>query len=368
MKVGILGGGQLGRMLALAGYPLGFTFRTFDPSPDAPTATLTEFVRGGFDDQESLRSFAQGLDLITFEFENVPLSALDVLAGAGAEIWPPRLALETGQDRLREKELFRSLGIPCAEWRLVDSAQDLEAGMLALGAPCILKHRRLGYDGKGQVRISALAQSTEALQLLGTRDLILEQVVPFQHEFSLIAVSGQERAPVFYPLVENIHRDGILRRSRAPSPLVDQGLQLEAEKIGHLILQHFNYRGVLTIEFFLCEGQLLANEIAPRVHNSGHWTIEGAHTSQFENHLRAIAALPLGSGAVRGHSIMRNLIGGMPPPGELLKCPGAHLHLYGKGARPGRKIGHVTLQGDYPGAIERWAAQLEPVISGFEAG
>jgi 5-(carboxyamino)imidazole ribonucleotide synthase len=330
-------------MLALAGYPLGLRFRALDPSPEAPTGDLAELRIGAYDDPDALAAFADGLTVATYEFENVPDVAARLLE-ARIPVFPSALALQTAQDRLAEKRLFERLGIPLPGYAAVSSRSDLEAAITRLRLPAILKTRRLGYDGKGQVVLRASGGAAPAWEALGEVPCVLEQMVPLRRELSVLAVRGRDGATACYPLVQNAHRDGILRTSLAPAAEVDDR-QPVAESYATRILDALSYVGVLALEMFVDDrdGRLLANEIAPRVHNSGHWTIEGAETSQFENHLRAILGLPIGSTAPRGWSGMVNLIATVPPTEKLAAIPGAHLHLYGKAPRPGRKIGHVTV-------------------------
>ena len=356
MIIGILGGGQLGYMLALAGYPLGLRFRFLDPSPEAPVGRIAQRVTGDFTDHQALEKFVSGLELVTYEFENVPVEAVKFLS-ARLPVFPSAAALESAQDRLKEKALFRKLEIGTTEFAAVRNFKGLHTGINEIGFPAVLKTCRMGYDGKGQwmlrtpADVTALAEvlkpapGTEELDGAGSGDanFILERLVSFSRELSIVAVRSRAGETAFYPLVENHHREGILRLSLAPAPGLQAGLQSEAESIARRVLESLDYTGVLAIEFFECQGRLLANEMAPRVHNSGHWTIEGAVISQFENHLRAILGFPLGSTAVTGHSAMMNLIGETLEPAEILAVPGAHLHLYGKSERPGRKLGHVTL-------------------------
>lgn len=317
--VACIGGGQLGRMLGLAGIPLGLRFRFLDPSADAPAADVGELIVGAYDDPAALAQLADGAAVVTYEFESVPAAAARSVGAL-----PPPLALELGQDRLVEKELFRRLGIPTPRF-----------GSLAdTGLPALVKTRRLGYDGKGQRRVDAAEE-------LGEHELA-EELVPFDRELSIVAVRGRDGDTRFWPLAENVHRDGILRVSRAPAL---EAPQAEAEEIVRRLLDEMAYVGVLALELFEADGRLLASEFAPRVHNTAHWTIDGAVTSQFENHLRALLGLPLGSTHVLAPSAMVNLVGGVPPLDALLALPGAHVHLYGKEARPGRKLGHVTLVG-----------------------
>ncbi len=340
--VGILGAGQLGRMLALAGYPLGLRFRFLDPTADAPAGQLAEHLRVEADHPECLEQFRQGLAVVGYEFENVPVDLARSLA-VHVPVFPPPAALEASQDRLTEKTLFRDLGLEPAPFRPVDSRADLERAARDLGFPCILKTRRLGYDGKGQHRLSGPADLDPAWAALGAVPLILEGFVPFERELSILAVRGRDGAIVCYPLVENHHAGGILRMSRAPAPDLTATLQNRAEDLARRVLERLDYVGVLAIEFFVYQGRLIANEMAPRVHNSGHWTIEGAECSQFENHLRALLGWPLGAVTVAHSCVMFNLIGTLPPIEPLLALPGVHLHLYGKSPRPGRKLGHVTV-------------------------
>lgn len=340
MKVGVLGAGQLGRMLALAGYPLGARFTFLDKSPGAPAAQVGDIVLGGLDDPEKIAELAKRVDVLTFDVENIPAVALRE-AGVEHLCRPGPLALETGQDRLLEKRCFESLGIPVAPYRPVDTLEDLGQSIEALGLPGVLKKRRLGYDGRGQRFIHRKEEAAEAFKYLGGEDLILEAFVPFEREVSMIGARRPNGESRLYPLSENRHYEGILRFSRAPTTPPE--LARHAGDYLTRLLKHFDYVGVLAVEFFVRDGKLLANEMAPRVHNSGHWTIEGSVTSQFENHVRAVLDLPLGDTEAVGESAMANLIGEMPPTRELLSIPGLHLHDYGKGPRPKRKLGHATL-------------------------
>jgi 5-(carboxyamino)imidazole ribonucleotide synthase len=359
--IGVLGGGQLGRMLALSGLPLGLRFRFLDPAPDAPAAAVGEHIAAPYDDEGALERFAAGLDVATFEFENVPAAAVDYLE-AHVPAFPPRQALATAQDRVSEKECFRALGIPTAPFLPVDEREGLERAVEVLGLPAVLKTRRFGYDGKGQFVLRAVGDVERAWEALGGVPLILEGFVPFERELSILGVRARSGETAFYPLVENHHREGILRLSLAPAPALTPELQQAAESYAARVLEALDYVGVLAIELFQRGGELVANEMAPRVHNSGHWTIEGAETSQFENHLRAVAALPLGSTAPRGYSAMLNLIGEIPDPAQVLATPGAHLHLYGKAPRPGRKVGHVTLRADDSEVLAVRVAELRAAI------
>lgn len=361
MTIGILGGGQLGYMLALAGYPLGLHFRFLDPSPEAPVGRIAQRVTAAFDDMASLEKFASGLELVTYEFENVPVNAAQFLAER-VPVYPPPAALEAAQDRLNEKQFFQKLGIGTTEFLPLQSAAELDDAAKKLGLPAVLKTCRMGYDGKGQWILRTAEDVARAKSELPSVPLILEKFVSFARELSILAVRSRSGETAFYPLVENHHRNGILRFSLAPAPRLDQAVQRSAEDAARRVLESLRYVGVLAIEFFECNGRLLANEMAPRVHNSGHWTIEGAITSQFENHLRAVLGLPLGSTAATGHSAMLNLIGELPEASEILAVPDAHLHLYGKSPRPGRKLGHVTVRAASP---ERLALRLSELPSFF---
>jgi 5-(carboxyamino)imidazole ribonucleotide synthase len=340
--VGVLGGGQLGRMLALAGYPLGLRFRFLDPAPEAPVEDLAERLSGDPDDPELLERFTSGLHVVTYEFENVEVELARWLERV-LPVYPPPLALEASQDRLREKALFRALGLPTAPFAPVDTQADLRRALAEVGAPAILKTRRFGYDGKGQRLIRTPEDADDAWQALGGVPLLLEGFVAFERELSQLAVRGRDGSVVFYPLVENHHQGGILRVSLAPAPGLTPGLSALAAEQTRRVLEALHYVGVLAIEYFQQGDRLIASEMAPRVHNSGHWTIEGAHTSQFENHLRAILGWPLGAAEAVAPCGMLNLIGTPPDPRAVLSVPDAHLHLYGKSPRPGRKLGHVTV-------------------------
>ncbi len=340
MTIGIVGAGQLGRMMALAGYPLGLEFLFLDKDARTPGGQVAPLIAGELTDRALLGELAQRCEVLTFDWENIPVEALENLPGE-ARIAPPLRALAAAQDRLSEKRTFELLGIPTTRYAAVDSRAALETAVQSIGLPGVLKTRRMGYDGKGQFVLRTPADLDAAWEALGRTPLLYENLVPFDAEVSVIAVRGTDGTVAFYPLNRNVHREGILRLTRAPYG--SASLVRQAQRAARKLLEHFHYVGVLTIEFFVKRGKLIANEMAPRVHNSGHWTIEGAHTSQFENHVRAIAGLPLGSTAARGHCAMINLIGELPARDPLLEVPGLHWHDYGKSARPGRKLGHVTL-------------------------
>jgi 5-(carboxyamino)imidazole ribonucleotide synthase len=291
--------------------------RFLDPAPDACAGEVGELLVGPYDDPALLDRLAEGADVVTYEFENVPVAAARRVGAV-----PDPRALEHGQDRLVEKQLFHRLGIPTARFGSPEE----------IGFPALVKSRRLGYDGKGQ-RVLAVPER------LGVAELA-EEIVPFDRELSIVAARGRDGETAFYPVAMNEHREGILAVSRAPA---DEAPQAAAEEIARRILDELGYVGVLAVELFQVGERLLANEFAPRVHNTGHWTIDGAVTSQFESHLRAILGLPLGSTKARGRCVMVNLVGSTPPLERLRSVPGAHVHLYGKAPRPGRKLGHVTL-------------------------
>ncbi len=327
--IGILGAGQLGRMLALAGYPLGHRFRFLDPASNSPAGLLAEHLAFGYADKSALEQFTRGLDVITYEFENVPVDAAHYLEKF-VPVYPPPIALEKAQDRFVEKTFFCELGIPTPKF-----TTDIQSNF---GFPAVLKTRRMGYDGKGQ----KIIQSKTDLENENLDDMILEEFISFDRELSIIGVRSKSGEMKFYPLVENHHRDGVLRLSLVIGN-VSAELQQQAEKFATRAMNALNYVGVLAIEFFEKDGRLLANEMAPRVHNSGHWTIEGAVTSQFENQIRAVADAPLGSTNPLGACAMVNLVGTLPDETSILKIEGAHLHLYDKAPRPKRKLGHITL-------------------------
>lgn len=360
MIVGIVGGGQLARMLALAGYPLGLKFKFLDPSPDACAGHLGGHINAEYTDPAAIYRLADASHAVTFEFENVPAQTMTGLAER-VPTFPPAAALAVAQDRLREKTLFRELGIPTPEFAPIGSPEELTSALDKVGLPAILKTRTLGYDGKGQVVLRDKTQVTAAWARLGGVPCIVEKMIPFDRELSIIAVRGQHGAPAFYPLTENDHRGGILHVSRSRN---QDSMQAQAEDYARRLMQFFDYVGVMTLELFQVGERLLANEIAPRVHNSGHWTIEGAVTSQFENHLRAILGLPLGNTAARGCAAMVNLVGVLPDLDKLLAVEGAHVHIYGKESRPGRKLGHVSVCMAEPARLE---SALATVLSHIPA-
>ncbi len=344
-------------MLALAGYQLGVEFRFFDPNSGAPVGQIGQLIAADYGDREALKRFLDGVDVVTYEFESIPLSTIQFVAER-VKVFPPVAALETAQDRLLEKSLFQELGIPTPPFAPVESLDELRGAATRIGFPSVLKTRRMGYDGKGQVVIRDLASVDKAWHQLGSVPLLLEQYVSFQHELSVIGVRDPAGREVFYPLIENLHREGVLRRSIAPAPSATPEIAALAIEYCRRLMDRLEYVGVLALELFSVDGTLLANEMAPRVHNSGHWTIEGAETSQFENHLRAILSLPLGATTPRGRSLMLNILGHLPPVESVLAVEGAHLHLYGKAPTEKRKVGHVTLVAQSAEAIEQRAGEL----------
>lgn len=377
--VGILGGGQLARMLALSGAPLGLRLLVMDTEPDACAGQFAPLLVGDYRDEAALTEFAERVDVATFDFENVPAASAEWLA-ARVPVFPNPRALAIAQDRLAEKTLFRELGIPVPEFAAVATRADLDAALAAVGAPSILKTRRLGYDGKGQFRIRSLADADAAWDALGAQadkvGLILEAFVPFDRELSVVAVRGRDGEFRAWPITENWHVDGVLSASLAPAQVSD-ALAEAALGYARALAERTDYVGVFALELF-CKGDgLLANEMAPRVHNSGHWTIEGAETSQFQNHLRAVLGLPLGATRMLGHACMLNWIGQMPDAAAVLAEAGGHWHDYGKQPRAGRKVGHATLRADDArelaatldrvGAALAREAQVAPVVGRLTA-
>ena len=358
--VGILGGGQLARMMALSGAPLGLRFLVMDTVADACAGQFAPMIVGDWRDENALAEFASKIDVATFDFENVPAESAQWLAER-VPVFPQPRALAIAQDRLAEKTLFRELGIPVPEFAAIASRDELEVAIAQLGTPCILKTRRLGYDGKGQFRIKSPGDAAAAWDALGaqatTVGLILEGFVAFERELSVVAVRGRNGEFRTWPLTENWHVDGVLSASLAPAK-VDAALTQAAFAHARKLAEALDYVGVFALELFCRDGVLLANELAPRVHNSGHWTIEGSETSQFQNHLRAVLGLPLGSTRMVGLACMLNWIGEMPDARAVLDEAGGHWHDYGKEARAGRKVGHATLRAD---SAEELAGTLQQV-------
>jgi 5-(carboxyamino)imidazole ribonucleotide synthase len=358
--IGVLGGGQLGRMLGLAGRALGFDFVFVDPAENPPAAVVGEHLALDYGSPAALERLA-ACSVVTYEFENVPVPPVEELARR-VSVLPPVSALAVAQDRLLEKSCFAELGIPTPPFFDIASRTDLSVALDTCGYPAVLKTRRFGYDGRGQAVLRSEADADRAFAELGGVPLLLECFVPFERELSLIGARSQSGEVRFYPLVENHHTGGILRLTLAPAPDVPEERQRQAERYMQSLFDRTGYVGVLALELFQAGGRLVANEMAPRVHNSGHLTIEGACTSQFEQHLRAVTGLPLGSTELVGYSAMLNCIGAMPDPAAVLAVPDAHLHDYGKASRPGRKVGHVTVRAPDAGTLAERLTRLRPMI------
>ncbi|GHD44703.1 5-(carboxyamino)imidazole ribonucleotide synthase [Marinobacter persicus] len=342
MKIGVLGAGQLGRMLALAGYPLAKDFVFYDMS-GSPSAGIGETIVDP--EGKQLDDFLAKVDRVTYEFEHLPVDVAEKLA-QHKPVHPCPRALAVCQNREAEKTLFGRLGIPTPQWQIADSAEGLKAAAEELGCPVVAKSVTEGYDGKGQAVLKSPDDAVQAWDSIGHPRVIVEKFVNFTREVSIIAVRAEDGELAFYPMAENIHHEGILRYSIAPAPQLQPHIQADAEDYIKSLLNELNYVGVLTLELFETPEGLMANEMAPRVHNSGHWTIEGAMTSQFENHIRAVSGHPLGNVAARGVSCMINIIGEHGDIERILELPYAHVHLYNKGERPGRKLGHVNILAD----------------------
>lgn len=376
--VGVLGGGQLGLMLAQAATNLGIRVRALDAAPDVPASRACDVVVGRFDDERAIERLASGCDVVTCEFENVAASSLE-MASRFAPVHPLPRAFAIAQDRALERGLFTSLGIATPRWAAVDRAEGAAGALREVGLPAILKTRRMGYDGKGQRLVRSVEEGEAAARELlahATGGLIADEVIAFEREVSILAARSLAGEVRVYPLTENIHKRGILWRSIAPAPGGSGELGASAEAAARRVIESLGYVGVLALEFFVARtahGEtLLANEMAPRVHNSGHWTIEGAATSQFENHLRAILGLPLGEASITARPggspgasdgpvvAMLNLVGSIPSLESILRVPGAHVHLYGKAPRPGRKVGHVTV-------VESDLERLSPRLNALES-
>ncbi|MDJ0916687.1 MAG: 5-(carboxyamino)imidazole ribonucleotide synthase [Woeseiaceae bacterium] len=357
MRIGVIGAGQLGLMLGESAKSLQLECLFVDPGDRPPAASIGDCRRAAFDDSDALAELAASCDVITYEFENVPVDALAAIDSV--PVYPPLEALSAAQDRLSEKQLFETLSIPLPGYFAVDSRSDLDEAIDKLGLPIVLKTRRFGYDGKGQAVIRDDTDRDEAWDKLGGTPLIAEAFVPFDFEVSVIATRSQSGDVVVYPLTHNTHADGILDTSIAP--LDNPQLETLAGDYAHRLLDRLNYVGTVALELFVCGEQLLANEFAPRVHNSGHWTIEGCRCSQFENHMRAVAGLPLGQPECKGYSGMQNLIGSIPDPVRSLDD--GHFHDYGKSERPGRKVGHVTVVAPTAGQRDRAVAEVSRIVT-----
>ncbi|PWK92189.1 5-(carboxyamino)imidazole ribonucleotide synthase [Fulvimonas soli] len=362
--LGILGGGQLARMLALAAAPLGVKTLVVDSAADACAGQVAPLLQADWTDYAALERFAAEVDVVTFDFENVPAETAQRLAERVA-VFPNPRALAVAQDRLAEKTLFRACGLDTPAFVAVDTREDLDRALAEVGAPAILKTRRLGYDGKGQFRLRSAADADAAWAELGAparqHGLILEAFVPFERELSVLAVRGRDGDFRTWPLTRNWHSDGVLSLSLAPAPDVGE-LQARATELARTLAERLDYVGVFALELFVRDGVLLGNEMAPRVHNSGHWSIEGAVTSQFENHVRSVLGLPLGDTAARGLSLMFNWIGALPDAAPVLRTVDAHWHDYGKQARAGRKVGHATVCAGDAAALAARAGTLAAAL------
>jgi 5-(carboxyamino)imidazole ribonucleotide synthase len=358
MRIGIIGAGQLGQMLGFAARDLGMQCQFVDPSPNPPAAQCGPVIQAAFDDPVALATLADSCDVITYEFENVPVEALRVIADR-VDVYPPPDALRHAQDRLAEKQLFDQLNIPLPAYQKVDTLADLRTAAESVGLPLVLKTRRLGYDGKGQFVVKTHGDIADAWDELGGVELIAEAWVNFDFEVSAIGARNVTGEVVSYPLTQNQHVNGILHASKAP--LTDEALTRTAEKYMVGLLEHLNYVGVLALELFVVGDQLLANEFAPRVHNSGHWSIEGASPSQFAAHLLAICDDKLTTPELNGHAGMLNLIGEIPAQAHNLEF--GTLHDYGKEPRPGRKLGHITVLADSAAERDRQLAEVEQTVT-----
>ncbi len=365
MRLGVLGGGQLGWMLGRAADPLGLRLRFWDGSAHPPAARAGELFSAPFEATERVGDFVAGLDLVTYEFESVPVATVEAVA-RHVPVAPGVRALATAQDRLFEKELFASLGIAVAPHAPVSDRASLDDALARVGTPGILKTRRFGYDGKGQHRIATPADADAAWAALGGVPLVYEGLVRFERECSALVARSATGETASYPLMENVHAGGILRTSHLLLPEHPTSARLAAKAAEHAarVAEALDYVGVLALELFDTPEGLVANELAPRVHNSGHHTIEACHTSQFENHLRAVAGLPLGDPSPLCHSAMVNVIGVEPAPSAVLAVPGAHLHRYGKSPAPGRKLGHVTVTAP---SAERLAERVRAVNAAIDS-
>ncbi len=358
MKLGLLGGGQLGWMMALAAKPLGIECRIFEPNRECVASQAAKHVCAQWDDLDAATEFAQGLDAVTYEFENVPVEAVEYIA-SGRPVFPPVQCLAVAQDRYHEKRFFERYNVDIGVWRLVGTFKELESATEDIGLPAVLKTRRFGYDGKGQVVLHPGDSLTAAWDTIERRPAILEAFQPFTRELSCISVRSRDGEIRHYPLCENEHEAGILKLTRAPGRNVNEDLENQAHENARRILEALGYVGVLTVEYFEVDGRLFANEMAPRVHNSGHWSIEGAAVSQFENHVRAVCGLPLGNTSAKGFAAMLNIVG-KEPPEAFPELVGAHLHLYGKSVRIGRKLGHIGVLSESEAEREAAIRTLAP--------
>ena len=357
-----MGAGQLGQMLAQAAGRLGISMRFISPDADAPAGKIAELIIADYENEAALSHFVDGLDVATYEFESIPSGAVR-LVEEKVPVRPSTRALETAQDRASEKQCFERLGIPTAPFAVVDSMREVREALERIGTPAVLKTRRLGYDGKGQAVVRSREEIAAGWVKLAGAPAIVESFVKFSRELSVIAVRSTTGETAFYPLVENLHSDGILRFSLAPAPAVTAATQREAEDYATRIMEELDYTGVLALELFDTPNGLIANEMAPRVHNTGHWSIEGADTSQFENHLRGVCGLPLGSTEMWGAAGMVNVIGVEPDVRKLREVSDVHVHMYGKSPAPKRKLGHITVTADDLDGVREKVAKLRFLMS-----
>lgn len=358
MKIGIIGGGQLGRMLALEGIKLGIQFTVLDPGESPCASAVAKHVRAAFDDVDALSALLRDNDAVTFEFENVPAAVLQAVEQS--HLQPPVAALLTAQDREREKECFESIGLPVAPWRAADNQEDVDLAVADLGFPLIAKTRTLGYDGKGQQRLTSTDDARDLFAAMGGVPLLIERLVSFDREVSIVGTRNRAGDLVIYPMTENIHRNGILHRSQR----IALPRALRQQAVHHLrnLTSALNYVGTLALECFVCDNVLLGNEFAPRVHNTGHWTLDGTHCSQFENHVRAVAGLPLATALSEHPAGMLNLIGKMPDTQVVTGRSDTFLHVYDKAPRPGRKLGHINVIGQDQRTVNERLDALERLL------
>jgi 5-(carboxyamino)imidazole ribonucleotide synthase len=361
MRVGVMGAGQLGQMLAIAAPRVGCTMRFISPDPSAPAGLIAELIVADYENDAALAHFAEGLDVVTYEFESIPAQPVRSIEKQ-IPVRPSTKILEIAQDRAFEKRCFERLGIPTAPFEVVETMREAREAVERLGVPAVLKTRRMGYDGKGQGVIQRRDDLAVAWIKTNGAPAIVEKFVKFRRELSIIAVRSTTGETAFYPLVENHHDDGILRFSLAPAPAIQDATQREAEDYATRIMADLDYAGVLALELFETEEGLVANEMAPRVHNTGHWTIEAADTSQFENHLRAICGMPLGSTEMTGAAGMVNVIGREPDVERLRTVADVHVHMYGKSPAPRRKLGHITVTADDLAGVRAKVGELRPLL------
>jgi 5-(carboxyamino)imidazole ribonucleotide synthase len=363
MRIGVLGAGQLGRMLAQAAACWGWRCTFLDPQTHAPALALGDHIHADYDNPTALAELASCCDVVTYEFENIPVAAVEY-ASAYAPVYPSVEALRVSQHRSVEKDFFQSLGIPTARYASASSEEALAQALKEMNSACIVKTQRMGYDGKGQYMAHPGCNPREAWEACGLQPVIVEEKIPFDCEMSLIGARNTQGEMVFYPLIQNTHRSGILHTSLCPAPQATEALQNQAQQHMRKVMEALDYVGVLTLEFFLVNGVWVANEMAPRVHNSGHLTMEGCVTSQFENHVRAITGAPLGSTTPVAASGMFNMVGRLAPMHPVLSMPYTHWHDYHKTPRPQRKMGHITVGPCNAQQVLQTLADIEKLTGG----